>query len=104
EVPVADVREIADEIALGLIALGIAPGDRVSILCRTRPEWTSCDFGATQAGAVVVPIYPTNSPEECAWVARDSDARAVFCEDLSQVAKLAEVRAELPQLEHVIVI
>ncbi len=104
DVTYADVREVADEIALGLIGLGIAPGDRVSILCRTRHEWTSCDFGATQAGAVVVPIYPTNSPEECEWVARDSDARAIFCEDAAQVAKIAEVRARLPHLEHVIVI
>jgi long-chain acyl-CoA synthetase len=104
DVTFAEVRAIADEISLGLIALGIAPGDRVAILCRTRPEWTYCDFGATQTGAVVVPIYPTNSPEECAWVAQDSGARAIFCEDAAQVAKIAEVRGKLPQLEHVIVI
>jgi long-chain acyl-CoA synthetase len=104
DVTYAEVRTIADEIALGLIELGIAPGDRVAILCRTRPEWTYADFGATQAGAVVVPIYPTNSPEECEWVAGDSDSKAIVCEDASQVAKIAEVRARLPRLEHVIVI
>jgi long-chain acyl-CoA synthetase len=98
------VGEIADEIALGLIELGILPGDRVAILCRTRPEWTYCDFGATQAGAVVVPIYPTNAPEECEWVASDSDARAIVCESGEQVAKIAAVRSRLPHLEHVIVI
>jgi long-chain acyl-CoA synthetase len=81
DVTFGEVGEIADEIALGLIDLGIAPGDRVSILCRTRPEWTYCSFGATQAGTIVVPIYPTNSPEECEWVASDSDARAIVCED-----------------------
>jgi long-chain acyl-CoA synthetase len=104
DVTFGEVAEIAQEIALGLIDLGIAPGDRVSILCRTRPEWTYCDFGATQTGAVVVPIYPTNSPEECEWVAKDSDARAIFCEDAEQVAKIEEVRARLPHLQHVIVI
>jgi long-chain acyl-CoA synthetase len=103
DVTVGEVAEIAREIALGLIDLGIEPGDRVSILCRTRPEWTYADFGATEAGACVVPIYPTNSPEECEWVLSDSGARAVICEDASQVAKIAEVRARLPQLEHVIV-
>ena len=104
DVTFGEVGTIAEEIALGLIDLGVAPGDRVSILCRTRPEWTYCDFAATEAGAVVVPIYPTNSPEECEWVAKDSDARAIFCENAEQVAKIAEVRANLPHLEHVIAI
>jgi long-chain acyl-CoA synthetase len=104
DVTVAQVAAIAQEIGLGLVDLGVQPGDRVSILCRTRPEWTYCDFGATEAGACVVPIYPTNSPEECEWVLSDSGARVVICEDVSQVAKVAEVRDRLPQLEHVIVI
>ncbi|HYV14994.1 MAG TPA: AMP-dependent synthetase/ligase [Conexibacter sp.] len=104
DVTFGEVGEIAEEIALGLIDLGIAAGDRVAILCRTRPEWTYADFGATQTGAVVVPIYPTNSPEECEWVAGDSDACAIVCENAEQVAKVAEVRARLPHLAHVIVI
>jgi len=104
DVTVGEVAAISQQIGLGLVDLGIEPGDRVSILCRTRPEWTYCDFGATEAGACVVPIYPTNSPEECEWVLADSGARAVICEDAAQVAKIAEVRARLPQLEHVIVI
>jgi long-chain acyl-CoA synthetase len=104
DVTVAQVAAIAQEIGLGLLDLGVQPGDRVSILCRTRPEWTYCDFGATEAGACVVPIYPTNSPEECEWVLSDSGTRVVICEDASQVAKVAEVRDRLPQLEHVIVI
>jgi long-chain acyl-CoA synthetase len=104
DVTYREVGTIADEVALGLIDLGIAPGDRVAILCRTRPEWTYADFGATQAGAVVVPIYPTNSPEECEWVMADSDARAIICEDATQVAKIAEVRERLPHLEYVIAI
>ena len=104
DVTVAEVAAIAQEIALGLVDLGVLPGDRVAILCRTRPEWTYCDFGATEAGACVVPIYPTNSPEECEWVLSDSGAKAVICEDAAQVAKVAEVRDRLPALEHVIAI
>jgi long-chain acyl-CoA synthetase len=104
DVTVGEVAAIGQEIALGLVDLGIEPGDRVSLLCRTRPEWTYCDFGIAETGAVVVPIYPTNSPEECEWVLADSGARAVVCEDASQVAKIAEVRERLPRLEHVIAI
>src|SRR5437899_9899200 len=65
---------IAQEVGLGLIDLGIAPGDRVCLLANTRVEWTWVDFAISATGAVVVPIYPTNSPEECEWVIGNSDA------------------------------
>ena len=104
EVSYRDVGEIVSEIARGLIDLGLAPGDRAAVLCGTRPEWTYASFGIASAGGVVVPIYPTNSPEECEWVASNSEARFVFCEDASQVAKIAQVRDRLPALEGVIVI
>src|SRR3954447_12661387 len=100
----AQVGEIVREIALGLIDLGIQPRERVSILSNTRPEWTYADFAISSAGAVVVPIYPTNSPEECEWAAGNSEAVAVVCEDASQVAKIAAVRERLPNLRHVIVV
>ncbi|MGH3100442.1 MAG: AMP-dependent synthetase/ligase, partial [Thermoleophilia bacterium] len=91
-------------MARGLIDLGIEPGDRVSLLCSTRPDWTTCDFAISSAGAVVVPIYPTNSASECAWVAGNSESRFIVCEDASQVAKIVAVRDRLPALEAMIVI
>jgi long-chain acyl-CoA synthetase len=100
----AEVGEIVFEIGRGLIDLGIEPGQRVALLCNTRPEWTYADFAITTAGAVVVPIYPTNSPEECEWVAGNSEAVAIVCEDAAQVAKIAAVRERLPDLQHVIVV
>jgi long-chain acyl-CoA synthetase len=81
DVSYAELGEIVSEVGRGLIDLGIDPGDRVAILCTTRPEWTYVDFGITAAGGVVVPIYPTNSPEECEWVAGNSESRAIVCED-----------------------
>ncbi len=104
DVTFAEVGTIADEIGLGLIDLGIDPGERVSILSRTRPEWTYADFGATQAGAVVVPIYQTNSPEECEWVLVDSDAVAIFVENAAELAKIEQIRDRLPHLRDVIVL
>jgi long-chain acyl-CoA synthetase len=100
----AELGERARELALGLIALGIDGGEAVSILCSTSAEWTLCEMGAVCAGAVVAPIYHTNSPEECRHVLADSQARLVFCEDAQQVAKILQVKGELPELEHVIVI
>ena len=104
DVSYAELGETVSEIGRGLIDMGIEPGDRVAILCATRPDWTYADFGIAATGAVVVPIYPTNSPEECEWVAGNSGARAIVCEDATQVAKIDRVRANLPALETVIVI
>jgi long-chain acyl-CoA synthetase len=100
----ADVGEIVDELALGLVGLGVEPGDRVSLLANTRPEWTYASLAISRVGAVVVPIYPTNSPEECEWVAGNSQSRVVICEDAEQAAKIEQVRAGLEHLEHVVVI
>jgi long-chain acyl-CoA synthetase len=99
-----EVGEIVSEIARGLIDLGLAPGERVAVLCTTRPEWTYASFGITSAGGVVVPIYPTNSPDECEWVAGNSESRFIVCEDESQVAKIVQVRDRLPALDGIIVI
>jgi long-chain acyl-CoA synthetase len=94
-------RRVRD-LATGLIGLGIEFGDGVSILGSTRPEWTLSDAAALVAGAVVVPIYHTNSAEECAYVLAHSGARAVICEDAAQVDKIRAIRGECPALEHVI--
>ncbi len=96
------VLEIAQPLGLGLTDLGIGKGDRVAILSNTRPEWTYFDFAALGIGAVVVPIYQTNSPEECRYVLENSDAKVVVVEDDEQLAKVAEVRDRLPQLQHVV--
>jgi non-ribosomal peptide synthetase component F len=72
---------IAAEIARGLIALGIERGDRVAILGATSAQWTLADYGSLCAGAIVTPIYHTNSPEECAYVLKHSETRLVFCEN-----------------------
>jgi long-chain acyl-CoA synthetase len=92
------------EIARGLTALGIERGDRVAILGSTSADWTLADYGAFCAGAVVTPIYHTNSPEECAYVLEHSAARLVFCENEAQAAKVAEVRHRCPALEHVVLL
>jgi long-chain acyl-CoA synthetase len=93
-----------DEVALGLIELGIEPGDRVCILSDTRVEWTLASYGITAAGGIVVPIYPTNSPSECKWVIGNSGARAVICEDADQRAKIEQITDDLASLEHIITI
>jgi len=99
----AELGDAVRGIARGLIALGVEPGHRVSILSGTRAEWTLVDLGSICAGAVVAPIYHTNSPGECRYVLQHAGSRVVFCQDAEQVQKVAEVRADCPELEHVVV-
>src|SRR6478609_707859 len=100
----ADFGRAIREIAGGLASLGVETGDPVAILCGTVPEWTMADFGAFCAGAVVVPVYHTNSSEECQYVLSHSGSKVVLLEDAAQAAKIASVREQLPELEHVVVL
>ena len=97
-----EVGDVVRKLALGLIALGVEKGDKVSILGNTRVEWTYFDFAALTAGATVVPIYQTNSAEECEYVLENSDAKVVIVEDADQLEKIRQVRDRCPKLEHVI--
>jgi long-chain acyl-CoA synthetase len=97
------LAEIVDEVGLGLIDLGVQPGERVCILSNTRPEWSYADMGATSAGAIVVPIYQTNSPEECLWVISDSEASMIFVENEEQLAKIVEIRDRVPKIRSVVI-
>lgn len=72
-------REVFD-VAKGLIAAGIEPGDRVAILSNTRYEWALVDFAIWAAGAVSVPIYPTSSLHQIQWILEDSGAKLAFTE------------------------
>ncbi len=102
ELTYGDAGKAINEIALGLIELGIEGGDRVCLLANTRVEWTLASFAISAAGAVAVPVYPTNSAHECEWVAGNSGAKAIICEDQDQRSKIDEVRGGLPDLAHVI--
>jgi long-chain acyl-CoA synthetase len=97
-----EVVEIVRPLAFGLVTLGVEKGDRVSILGNTRPEWTYFDFAALSIGATVVPIYQTNSPEECRYVLDNSDSKVVVVEDAEQLEKVRQVRDQLPQLEQIV--
>jgi long-chain acyl-CoA synthetase len=99
ELSYVDLESSVNDIADGLIALGVRPGDRVALLAETRPEWTICDLAIASVGAICVPVYPTSSAEECAWVLGNSEARAVICENLGHFETIGTIRDALPDLE-----
>src|SRR3970040_1943164 len=80
--------QAAREVAGGLLDLGVPPGDRVVLLATTRAEWVECDIGVLMAGAVTVPIYPSNTPEQCQYIIEDCGATVIIVEDARQLAKL----------------
>jgi long-chain acyl-CoA synthetase len=101
DVTAAAFLEQVSAVAKGLIAAGVGAGDRVALISKTRYEWTLVDYAIWFAGAVTVPVYETSSAEQVAWILGDSGARAVVAEDAAHVAKVAEARAGLDQLNHV---
>lgn len=88
--------------ALGLIALGVQAGDRVSIFCATCYEWAILDLAILSIGAVTVPIYETSSAEQVRWVLQDSEAVLAFAETDEHAAMVTELTAELPALRRVL--
>src|SRR5213082_420442 len=94
----------SEETAWGLISLGVKKGEMISILAGTRVEWTVADLGVALSGAVAVPIYQSNTPEECRFILENSGAAAVFADDQKQLAKLKAERARMPKLHHVILL
>ena len=94
----AEMLRHARSIALGLYSLGIRRGDRVALLSESRVEWVLADQGCIFAGAVGVPIYPTLTPPQVAYILKDSGARALF---VSTPAKLAEIEIALRECGNV---
>ena len=95
-------RDEVRAVAKGVVAAGIAAGDRVAVMSKTRYEWTVVDFALFTVGAVVVPIYETSSAEQVRVdPGRLRRARAIFVETDGHAAIVESVRADLPDLEHV---
>lgn len=100
-------KEAANQIrsaALGLIAEGVKPGDRVALLSATRYEWVILDYAILAIGAVTVPIYETSSPEQVRWVLEDSGAVLVFAEIEAHALMIKELLDELPAMRRVAII
>lgn len=89
-------------LSTALVELGVKPGDRVGLFAANRPEWHTADFAITGAGGVTVPIYFNESPERIAYILKHCGAAVVFAAGVAQMHKLQEVRAQLPELEQIV--
>jgi long-chain acyl-CoA synthetase len=97
-------RQFADDVtalAKGLVAAGVAAGDRVALMSRTRYEWTAIDYAIWAAGAVTVPIYETSSAEQVEWILSDSGARALVVETPTHLETAAKTLSAAPGVQRV---
>ncbi len=87
---------------MSLASLGIQKGDRVAVLANTRFEWAAMDFGILGIGAVTVPIYQSNKPEEVEWILKHAEPRVLVVEDQSQLRKWEVIAKRCKSVEHVV--
>ena len=93
--------DTAERLALGLMATGIAPGDKVAIASGNRAEWALVDQALLRIGAISIPIYPTSSAEDYAYVLGHSEAKAFFVGTADLLAKATAAKEQTPTLGQV---
>ncbi|MEW5765722.1 MAG: AMP-dependent synthetase/ligase [Acidobacteriota bacterium] len=97
------VREGIESVARSLVALGVPELASVALFSPNRPEWTLCDVGALAARCVPVPIYPTNTVKQAAYILADADARVCFAGGAEQYEKALAAAEGLPGLKRIVV-
>ncbi|HET9623789.1 MAG TPA: long-chain fatty acid--CoA ligase [Kofleriaceae bacterium] len=97
-------RDQVREVALGLAAIGVAPGSFGVIMARNRAEHVIADLGLVHARGTPVSLYNTLAPEQITYIAQHCDARVAFVEDADFLAKFQAIRGALPLLDHIVLI
>ncbi|MBJ6764235.1 long-chain fatty acid--CoA ligase [Myxococcaceae bacterium JPH2] len=105
--------QVLDEVKIvsaGLVAQGIKPGDRVAIFANTSLKWIVWDLAISAAQAITVPIYSSNTPDECRYIINHSETVLLFVDsdekDAKQAGRLSRIRqrlSECPSLRHIVV-
>jgi long-chain acyl-CoA synthetase len=90
-------------LSTAFVELGVKPGDRIGLFSANRPEWHTADFAITGTGGVTVPVYFNESPERMTYILKHCGAKVVFVAGLAQLHKLLAVRADLLELEQIVV-
>lgn len=90
----------ANQFSRGLLKLGIAAGDKIALITSTtRTEWAVCEMGTSQIGAVTVPVYPTISAEDYAYIFHNADIKYCFVSDKELLDKVQKIKSQIPSLQ-----
>ncbi len=103
-IPAPEAARRVAGLAQGLSARGVGEGDRVALLMDNRPEWHITDMALQHLGAANVAVYTTLLPQQIAVILSDSRARTIIVDSPEQLAKILEIRGDLPALEDVILL
>ncbi|NUM88630.1 MAG: AMP-binding protein [Bdellovibrionales bacterium] len=99
----AENYQTVRRLTCGLMNLGVKKGERVSILANTSLAWTQFDMAILGSGGITVPIYPTNTPEDCAYILNHAEIGTMFVDDYKNLLKIASISSQCPALKTVIV-
>ena len=91
-----------EETAAGLTTLGVEHGDRIGLLSGNRPEWHIADLAILSVGGITVPVYPTSSSSQVAYVLQDSGSKVCFVDSAEQLSKVLLHIEDLPKLELIV--
>ena len=98
EMSASAFRTQVREVAAGLVAEGLKPGDAVGIMSHTSYEWTLLDFAAWEAGLVVVPVYETSSADQAQWILTDAGVKLMVVENEAMAAMIGALTSTVPEL------
>lgn len=98
----SDVAREVRRMGAGLIDLGVRKSDRVAIFAHGRPRWIISDLAVQGSGAVGVPIYPTSTDKQLAYILNDCKARGLVAGDKTLMEQALRVKAEVPSLEFIV--
>ena len=102
EISWQELRDIVRHVARGLLTLELQAGERIGILSDSRAEWVQCDLGIMASAGITVPIYPSSTPDQAAYILQNSGATAMFIDTSAQLDKILSVRDQVPTLKHII--
>ena len=102
DISYSDYRRKVELFALGLTLLGVRREDRVAIISENRPEWVVADMGIVSIGAVNVPIYPTLTPPQVAYILNDAGVKVAIVSNSLQLGKVLKVESEVKSLQHIV--
>jgi len=99
-----EMGNTVQEVACGLLSLGLGRGDAVSLLSASRAEWVQCDLGIQSVGGITIPIYPSNTAEQAEYIVNNSESKFLIVENKAQLDKMLSVRKDMPNIKTIIVI
>ena len=97
-----EVSELGNKLSAKLLSMGVGAGDKIAMISSTnRTEWVLADHAMTQIGAINVPIYPTISPDDYAYIMNHAEVKFCFVSDIEVLDKVREIQSNCPSIENV---